>query len=121
MDKDIKVSASHRGSVVIISIQGDVTADTGEVVASMYQRDSVVDSPKILLRFDKDCYINSGGLATFIDIAAEGRNKNQKINVCGLSDYFQKIFHMVGLTRWILVFTTEEEAMADFISGGNGS
>ena len=119
MDKDIKVSACHKGSVVIISIQGNITADTGEVVASMYQRDSVVNSPKILLRFDKDCYINSGGLVPFIDIATEGRKKNQKINICGLSDYFQKIFHMIGLTRFMLVFSSEEEAMADLINGGH--
>ena len=119
MDKNIKVSACHKGSVVIISIQGDVTADTGEVVASMYHRDLVVDSSKILLRFDKDCYINSGGFVAFIDIAAEGRKKNQKINVCGLSDYFQKIFHMIGLTRCMLVFSSEEEAMADLINGGH--
>jgi anti-anti-sigma factor len=121
MGKDIKVSTSHKGDIAIISIHGDVTADTGEVVAKAYQHNSVVDSPKILLHFDKNCYINSGGLAAFIDIAAEGRKKNQKINVCGLSDYFQKIFHMVGLTRCMLVFSSQEAAMADFINGGNRS
>ncbi len=114
MGKDIEVSTSHKGDVAVISIQGDVTADTGEVIANAYQHNSVVDSPKILLHFNKDCYINSGGLASLIDIAAEGRKKNQKINACGLSDHFQKIFHMVGLTRCIPIFSSEEAAMEDF-------
>jgi len=87
---------------------------TGEVIGNAYGSTDVLNSPKILLQFDKDCYINSGGLASLIDIASEGRKKQQKIHAYGLSDHFQKIFHMVGLTRCIPIFTSEEAAMKDF-------
>ena len=114
MSKDIQVSTSHKGDIAVISIKGDVTATTGEVIGNAYQSDTVLNSPKILLQFDKDCYINSGGLASLIDIAAEVRKKDQKIHACGLSDHFQKIFHMVGLTRCIPIFSSEEAAMEKF-------
>ena len=114
MSKDIKVSTSHKGDIAVICIQGDVTAVTGEVIGNAYGSTDVLNSPKILLQFDKDCYINSGGLASLIDIASEGRKKQQKIHAYGLSDHFQKIFHMVGLTRCIPIFTSEEAAMKDF-------
>jgi anti-anti-sigma factor len=115
MSKDIQVSTGHKGDIAVISIKGDVTAATGEVIGEAYHLDDVVfNSPKILLQFDKDCYINSGGLASLIDIASEGRKKNQKIHAYGLSDHFQKIFKMVGLTRCIPVFQSEEAAMEDF-------
>jgi len=114
MSKDIQVSTSQKGDVAVISIKGDVTAMTGEVIGNAYQNDTVSNSPKILLQFDKDCYINSGGLASLIDIASEGRKKEQKIHAYGLSDHFQKIFHMVGLTRCIPIFSSEEAAMKDF-------
>jgi anti-sigma B factor antagonist len=114
MSKDIQVSTSQKGDVAVISIKGDVTAITGEVIGNAYQNDTVSNSPKILLQFDKDCYINSGGLASLIDIASEGRKKEQKIHAYGLSDHFQKIFHMVGLTRCIPLFSSEEAAMKDF-------
>jgi stage II sporulation protein AA (anti-sigma F factor antagonist) len=115
MSKDIQVSTSHKGDIAVISIRGDVTAATGEVIGDAYYLDDIVfNSPKILLQFDKDCYINSGGLASLIDIASEGRKKQQMIHACGLSDHFQKIFHMVGLTRCIPVFASEEAAMEDF-------
>ena len=110
MGKDIKVSTSQEGDIAVISIQGDVTADTGEVIASAYKNRSVADASKILLQFDKDCYINSGGLASLIDIAATGRQKEQKIHAYGLSDHFQKIFHMVGLSRCIAIYSSEEDA-----------
>ena len=114
MSKDIQVSTSQRGDIAVISIKGDVTATTGEVIDNAYHAAMVSDAPKILLQFDKDCYINSGGLASLIDIASEGRKKAQKIHAYGLSDHFQKIFRMVGLTRCIPIFTTEEAAIADF-------
>ncbi len=111
MSKDIKVLTSHKGDIVVISIKGDVTATTGEVIYNAYQSNDVSNSPKILLQFDKDCYINSGGIASLIDIASEGRKKGQKIHAYGLSDHFQKIFHMVGLTRCISIFSSEDAAV----------
>ena len=114
MSKDIQVSTSQKGDIAIISIKGDVTAVTGEVIGNAYHDVLISSAPKILLQFDKDCYINSGGLASLIDIASEGRKKAQKIHAYGLSDHFQKIFQMVGLTRCIPVFTTEEAAMSNF-------
>ena len=113
MNKDIKVSTTYEDDVVFIEITGDVTAVTGEVIQDAYNNDNVVNSSRILLRFAKDCYINSGGLAFLIDIASEGRKKEQKIAASGLSDHFQKIFHMVGLTRCISVHATEEDALKD--------
>jgi anti-sigma B factor antagonist len=114
MSKDIKVSISQLNDIIVIDIEGDITAVTGEVVQEAYMTDSIAEDTSILLRFAKDCYINSGGLAFLIDIASEGRKKGQKIAATGLSDHFQKIFHMVGLTRCISVFASEEEAMKDF-------
>ena len=114
MSKDIKVSISQLNDIIVIDIKGDITAVTGEVVQEAYMTDSIAEDTSILLRFAKDCYINSGGLAFLIDIASEGRKKGQKIAATGLSDHFQKIFHMVGLTRCISVFATEEEAMKGF-------
>ena len=114
MSQDIQIAISHKDDIAVISIKGDVTAVTGEVIGNAYQGDTILNSPKIVLQFDKDCYINSGGLASLIDIASQGRRKKQKIHACGLSDHFQKIFHMVGLTRCIPIFTSEEDAMKEF-------
>lgn len=111
MNKDINVSVSQVDDVAYIDIEGDVTAVTGEEVKKAYQTGGVANATMLMLRFGKDCYINSGGLAFLIDIASEGRKKAQKIAATGLSDHFQKIFHMVGLTRCISVHADEESAL----------
>ena len=43
MSKDIKVSISQLNDVIVIDIQGDITAVTGEVVQETYITDSIAD------------------------------------------------------------------------------
>jgi len=114
MNKDIEVFISNKNDVSIIAIKGDVTANTGEAIEKAYQKVSSDGAKKLLLCFDKDCYLNSGGIAFLIGIAAESREKAQTIRMAGLSDHFKKIFHMMGLTKYTEIFPTEESALKDF-------
>lgn len=114
MNKDIEISISNKNDVSIIAIKGDVTAVTGESIEKAYHQVSAEGAKKVLLCFGKDCYINSGGIAILIGIAAESKEKNQVIRITGLSDHFQKIFHMVGLTKYTEIFPSEESALKDF-------
>lgn len=112
--KDIEISISKKDGVSIINIKGDVTAITGEAIEDAYQKVSTDGAKKILLYFDKDGYINSGGIAILIGIASESRKKEQTIRITGLSSHFQKIFDMVGLTKYTEIFPTEELALKEF-------
>ena len=113
-NKDIEISISKKDDVSIINIKGDVTSITGEAIEDAYQKVSTDGAKKILLYFDKDGYINSGGIAILIGIASESRKKEQKIRITGLSSHFQKIFDMVGLTKYTEIFATEELALKEF-------
>jgi anti-anti-sigma factor len=114
MGKDIEISNSKKGDVSIINIKGDVTAITGVAIEDAYQKESLAGAKKILLYFDKEDYINSGGIAILIGIASESRKKEQIMRITGLSSHFQKIFDMVGLTRYIEIFPSEEQALEGF-------
>lgn len=114
MSKELQLEIATKGDVSVVAIQGDLTAVSGGSVEEVYQgmtRDGV---RKILLLFGKDCYINSGGIAILIGIASASRKNGQAIRVAGLSEHFRKIFHMMGLTKYVAVFPTEEEALKDF-------
>lgn len=111
MSNTIEVSVKEINDIPVISIKGDVTAVTGVEVKDAYETASKGGAAKIGCHFDPGCYINSGGLAFFIEIASESRKNQQKVCVCGLSDHFLKIFKMVGLTRCFDIITDPEEAM----------
>jgi anti-anti-sigma factor len=114
MNKEIGVSIATRGDVSVVCITGDVTAVTGGVVEEAYRGMTREGTRKILFRFSTESYINSGGIAVLIGIAAESRKSGQTIRITGLSEHFRKIFHMVGLTKYTAIFATEEEALKDF-------
>jgi len=114
MSKDIEVSTSVKGDVAIVSIKGDVTAITGAAIENAYQDASAGGMRKILLLFNGDNYINSGGIAILIGITAESRKREQIIRITGLSDHFQKIFKMVGLTKYAEIFPDEGAALESF-------
>ena len=114
MSNDIEVSTRKKGDVAIIDIKGDVTALSGETIEETYQQLIKEGSTKIVFVFDKNCYINSGGIAILISIVAESQEHEQTIRVTGLSDHFQKIFDMVGLTRYLKIFPSEEAALEGF-------
>lgn len=114
MNKEIQVSISAKDDVLILNIKGDVTANSGVAIEEAYQKVSADGAKKILLYFDQDGYINSGGIAILIGIASESRKAAQKIRITGLSSHFQKIFNMVGLTKYTEIFPTEEMALKGF-------
>jgi anti-anti-sigma factor len=107
----IEVSVKKINDIPVIDIKGDVTAVTGVEVKNAYETASKEGSMKIIYHFGPACYINSGGLAFFIEIASESRKKKQDVCICGLSDHFLKIFKMVGLTRCFDIHTCQEDAM----------
>jgi len=114
MAKDQEISVRVKGDVSVIDIKGDVTAATGQPIEDAYHRVTSSGTKKILLAFASDCYINSGGIAVLIGVLSESRKKEQAVRMTGLSAHFQKIFAMVGLTKYAPIHPSEDAALAEF-------
>jgi anti-anti-sigma factor len=114
MKNDLEVNIHKHGDISVIEMLGDVTANTGQQVEEAYNKISEDGVKRIILAFNEDNYINSGGIAFLIGIAAESKGRGQVIRVAGLSEHFHKIFDMMGLTRYMDLFPTLEKAIEDF-------
>jgi len=53
-------------------------------------------------------------LIFLIGILAQTRKKEQTVRMTGLSAHFQKIFAMVGLTKYAQIHPSEDAALAGF-------
>lgn len=104
------VSESH-GSVTILEIKGDITAFSESSLGGAYQNACEQGAQKLVIRIDKEAYINSGGIAVLIQILAQTRRKGQRVAITGLSEHFKKIFNMVGITKFADIFDTTELAV----------
>ncbi len=110
MPSDTTVKTERQGSLGIISLSGDISGTAEEVIRSSYDYLARGGATKILFRFGQGCYINSAGIAVIILIVSEAKKSKQKVGATGLSPHFRKVFDMIGLTDYIQIFQTEEEA-----------
>ena len=114
MANDVIMTVRKRDNVVIIDMKGEVTSFADETLNSLVK--SAVDEggQRIAFNFSDVSYINSSGIAVLIGIVTSFTNKGVTFNVYGLTTHFKKIFRMIGLTQYVNVFNSEDEAVAAF-------
>jgi anti-anti-sigma factor len=111
MQQANEIKLEKHGEVTILNIQGDITASSEAFLNEAYKDANDQGARKILLKFDKDTYINSGGIALLILILAHTKRNNQQVGITGISDHFKKIFNMVGITKFAKIHDTVENAL----------
>ena len=106
-----EIKLESHGAVTIMEIQGDITAFSEPFLNEAYQKANAEGATRLLLKIDEGSYINSGGIAVLIQILAQTKKNNQVIGITGISDHFQKIFHMVGITKFARIHKSLPEAL----------
>ncbi len=113
MQQTNEIRLDTQGAVTIMNIKGDITAFSEPFLNESYQKATDQGADKILLKIDKDSYINSGGIAVLIQILAQTKKNKQVIGITGISEHFQKIFHMVGITKFAKIHGSFDEALKE--------
>lgn len=113
MNSEIEITLEKQGDVTIFDMKGDVTSFSEPIITEAYHKAIEQDTRKLLLKFYESAYINSGGIAVLIQLLAKTKRNNQKICMTGLSAHMQKIFNMVGVTKFTRIYNTAEEAMEE--------
>lgn len=117
MEQPTEITLETIGDVTLFDIRGDVTALSEPFLNDAYIKAVDQKANKILFRFTKDVYINSGGIALLIQVLAETKKNNQQAGITGLSSHFKKIFNMVGITKFAKIYDTVEAAMEQMAGG----
>jgi len=111
MKQEIEIKVESHGIVTLFDIKGDVTIFSEPFLKEAYKNANDKGTKKLLLKFEENAYINSGGIAVLIQLLAKTKQNNQQIGITGLSEHFKKIFHMVGITKFAHIHNTMEEAV----------
>jgi len=111
MKQETEIKVESHGAVTLFDIHGDLTVFSEPFLNEAYKNANDEGAKKLLLKFEKTAYINSGGIAVLIQLLAKTKQNNQQIGITGLSEHFKKIFHMVGITKFAEIHTTVEEAV----------
>jgi anti-anti-sigma factor len=112
MEAKNEIKIEREKNIAILQIQGDITAQSEPYINEAYKElNEQGPTPKILIQFQEDAYINSGGIAVLIQILAQTHKNDQQIGITGLSEHFKKIFRMVGITKFANIYDDLGEAL----------
>jgi anti-sigma B factor antagonist len=108
-----KAKVERSGSLAILRFEGDVTSTSKDAVLGTYEK-LAPEIKEILLDFSKVQYLNSSGIALVIQLLTEANKSKQKVQTFGLTPHFQKVFTMLGLTKYTSLHPNELAAKAAF-------
>ncbi len=116
MEHSTEVETRVKSDVGIVDIMGEVTSYSEKALDEGYEQLTKKNLKKICFNFEKVSYINSAGMAIIINILTKSRDRGQSLRSWGLTEHFQKIFDMVGITKYMYHAKDEEEALHGFES-----
>lgn len=108
-----QVACGDREPITVLRFSGDVTSASQAAVLGTYQG-LPAQTKRILLDFSKVEYLNSSGIALVIQMMIAASKQAQTIHTFGLTPHFQKVFTMVGITRYTSLHPDEKTACAAF-------
>ena len=111
MDTTIPTASTiHEGDHTGIHIGGYISTDAAEPLETAFQEAS--DALRVLVIVDEKCFINSTGLAILFELILPLKDEGKDVRIVHPSQYFRKVFDIVGLSRDVPVFESEDLAIA---------
>jgi len=103
--------------VRVIDIEGDITAQSEDVLMDAYGRASGDGVRAIVLNFTALDYMNSGGIGLLVTLLVRAQRQHQQVLAHGLSDHYRQIFELTRLDEAVAIHDSEAEALAA-VGGG---
>ena len=103
-----RISGADGSPIAVLRFTGDISSASKESVIGAWQ--TVNKGGPVLLDFSKVDYINSSGIALIIQMLIEADKTGQKVAAFGLTAHFQKVFAMVGISKYAGLYQDEKTA-----------
>ena len=105
-----EIVAGSGKPVNVLRFSGDISSTSRDSVLNAYGK--VAKDRPVLLDFCHVDYINSSGIAVVIQMMMAANKAGQEICAFGLTPHFQKVFTMVGITKYAKLYPDEGTAKA---------
>ncbi len=100
------------GTTAIIDISGDINGYSEDALMAAYNEASSDATKVIILNFSDLDYMNSSGIGLLVTLLIRVRRQRQRLLAYGLNDHYQQIFELTRLNESIVIFDSEEAALA---------
>ena len=108
----MNITQSEINGSTILFLSGEVDVNSSpalrEALAKLMNKGIV----KIVINFEKVSYIDSSGLATFIEIMQRLKKKDGQLSLVQMSDKIRNLFEITKLNKLFTIYETQEQALA---------
>ncbi|MDT3705113.1 MAG: STAS domain-containing protein [Thermincola sp.] len=113
MTAELIIKEEIKEGVFLLHLTGDITKTSGDELLRWRKWEEGLPEgiPCLIINFDEVQYINSAGIAALIRLVRLGVNDRYRSGCYGLSYHYEKLFTMVGLTKYIRIFPSEWAAV----------
>ena len=99
------------GTVSVIDIVGDITAQAEESLMAAYAQANDNGAKAIVLNFEGLDYMNSSGIGLLVTMLIRAQREKQQLLAFGLSEHYQQIFELTRLNEAIGIYENESGAL----------
>lgn len=112
--KDFEIEKESRGSIQIVRLAGSL--DMYSFTRLETQLNALFDEGQYCLVLDcrRLDYVGSAGLGALVSLAKRAREHKGDVRLLGVPDRIYKIIELLGFTKVLVVYDTEEKAVASF-------
>jgi anti-anti-sigma factor len=96
-------------SGIVLTMVGDLTKAAEPMLLEDFDWENGLGDRRryLVLNLTGLHYINSGGMAVLIRLSRSGRKAGYRTFACGVTPHYQKLFRMVGLTEYMMIYPEE--------------
>ena len=102
------------GEVTVLERGGRLDSNTSKVLEDKVMEILGQGKKKVLMDFKDVDYINSTGLRVLLLALQQLKKIQGKLVLSSIKDYMKEVFEISGYTEIFPIFTTQEEALANF-------
>jgi anti-sigma B factor antagonist len=107
----MKINEKTKDGNVILEIQGEIDLYASPQLRERFGELAGKKQHKVVINLKNVTYIDSSGLATFIEAYQKLSAVNGKLALCHLSETVKGVFEIARLEDVLTIVDTEEEAL----------
>lgn len=111
---DVAFEIRSQDGVDVIDITGQLDAFTTPDVKAEFKKLTDARRFKLALNFGQVDYVNSTGIGAIVAVAQQVRRRKGDLKLFGMKADIRKVFDLVGASKILEIFETEQEALSSF-------
>ena len=111
---DISFELRTANGLDIIDINGQLDAFTTPDVKAEFKKLTDARHYKLILNLQNVNYVNSTAIGAIVAVAQQVRRRKGDLKIFGMKEDIRKVFDLVGASKILEIFDTEQEAIDSF-------